>query len=617
MGHTKELSAEIISKAQSGVRTITAIVTSGNADRDGDMVDVKSLRFPLKAGGYVLGKDLNGSQVLDLPFLLNHSFNVEDMIGGWQSGKYIAETDEIQLEAGVSTRDKAQDLMKLFDEGFVGNNFSITMSDYTYDAPYIYDAEVVECSFVFKGANRDAKLQMVKSLLKGEDMAEIAKKSVEERKAELQKELADLEAQDQTPVVDVKEEVKEETPVAEPVAVEAEETPVVEAEVVEEAKVEETEEAEAEVAEEEKTNDEEVTKMSEIKDTVSKQVKEVVEAEAEVVTTKSFDKVELMAKQFSAWVTKDATELEKLNKMALDTYKTKATYHNTGVTADGGAIVPSNEFLTDVFTQLDQYSSIANDLRVITLTEGNGLDIATLLTDVVVTEVGTEGGNKPVTKLVFGDGDISVREFAGIAIVTKKLVRQAAVNVYDILRDSFARAIANKRAELALTDATSGIINKAGITDVSTGAMPTWAEIKSMPYAVTVAASQGGKYYISRELLESLDGVVVEGVDQNYVSLSGDGLTGTFKNGYPFAVEEVLGSSSAHAVFGNAGRYGILLRQGVVENETFDTGIVTDGSDVDHNLLQQNKLANRVAFYENVGWPLPSAFAVTTNGTSS
>lgn len=62
-------------------------------------------------------------------------------------------------------------------------------------------------------------------------------------------------------------------------------------------------------------------------------------------------------------------------------------------------------------------------------------------------------------------------------------------------------------------------------------------------------------------------------------------------------------------------RYGILLRQGTVESETFNSGVVNDGANgsngTDHNLIQDNKLAHRVAFYENVGYPLPQAFAVS------
>ena len=102
----------------------------------------------------------------------------------------------------------------------------------------------------------------------------------------------------------------------------------------------------------------------------------------------------------------------------------------------------------------------------------------------------------------------------------------------------------------------------------------------------------------------------------SYVTLDGEaGLSGRFRNGFRFSVEESLGGTNPHAVFGNFARFGILLRQGAVESETFDTGIVVDGASVEHNLLQQNKLAHRVAFYENAGFPVPAAFAVFEQGS--
>lgn len=581
-------------------KKVIAVVSSISIDRDYEVMNVQSLRLPTKDGGTIAVKDLTGNETnLDIPMLLNHDLSdVENTIGSVRKAYLM--NGELVFEFGISKRAKAQDMFTLIEEGHLNNAFSISVHDYDFEDGTISGGTIIECSLVTRGSNKDARVLAVMKSLGKDKMS-----NIDELKAkleEIQKEIDGLNVEQ--PVEEVQEEAEK--------AVNPDE--VAEAEIVEEA-VEEKEEKEEIKAEEvaEKAIEEPKEKeiKMDVKDVVAKQIKDVVEV-GEVVAEKKFDKVDLMAKQFSAWVNRDSAELANLNKIALDSYKNKATYLNTGVNADGGAIVPSNEFLTDVFTTLGDYSSIANDLRVITIENGNGLDIASLLTDVIMTEVASEGDSKAVTKPVFGDGDISVREFAGIAIVTKKLVRQAAVNVYEILRESFARAIAKKRAELALTDATSGIINKATVTEVETaGAIPTWAEVKSMPYKVTAGAAQGGKYYISRELLESLDGYTVNGVDQNIVELDGNGLSGRFKNGYAFAVEEVLTNSGVHAVFGNAGRYGILLRQGVVENETFDSGIVVDGSRAEHNLLQENKLANRVAFYENVGYPIPAAFAVT------
>lgn len=333
--------------------------------------------------------------------------------------------------------------------------------------------------------------------------------------------------------------------------------------------------------------------------------------------------------QLNAVMQKDTAELHNLNKHALNTlqkagYIEKATYLNVGTTADGGALIPNADLLTDIFTTLSDYSSVANLPRVINLTDGSSLDVATLTADVIMTEVGSEGGTKPVTKPTLGDGNVAVREFAGIALLTKKLVRQSAIDIYAVLRDSFARAIAKKREELILTDSTSGIVTKSGVVVMNAGGGTTSgkdtvaeisvAELKSMPFQVPVASAQGGSYVFSRLLLGSLAGRE-DTTGQPVITLNpgqqGGALSGTF-NGYPFVVAETLGTSDAvstvHAVFGNWKQYAILLRQGAVDSQVFDSGTVTDGSAVVHNLIQENKLAMRVEMWENVGYPLPGAF---------
>ena len=578
----KLLNVKVATKEIDGERTVVFVASSQNVDRDAEIVDVKSLRLPLKGGNYIVASQLTGNENVDIPFLIDHSWSVENVIGSVRKA-YLNETGELVFEAGISNREKAQDLLTLLEEKHLDNAFSISMYDYDYSENTIYNAEVVEVSLVWRGSNKDARLLAVKSLFEGDKMPE------EEIKPEVAEEVKP----------EVAEEVKEE---------------VVEPKVVEEVKP--AEEPKVEEVEEKKLNKE--TKMSKEKEIAQA---EIVEPASQEVASKEveLDKYEFTAKQFVAWVNKDAATLSELNKKAIASYsdlKNKETYLNAGTVADGGAIVPNAQLLTEVYSILANYSSVADDIRVITLTEGDSLDVATLLTDVVITEVATEGGDKAVTKPTFGDGEISLREFAGIAIMTKKLVRQAAVNVYNIIRDSFARAIAAKRAEMALTDATSGIVNKLGVNEVyATGtdvADYTWADVKKLPYAVPASTVQGGKYYISRELLETLDTAQdLQNRDLDIVTLSGNGLTGTFKNGFAFAVEESLGKDGApHAIFGAMGRYGILLRQSAVEAQTFDSGIVKDGASVEHNLIQQNKLAYRVAFYENVGYPIPQAFAI-------
>jgi HK97 family phage major capsid protein len=596
---TAHSSANVKALKLEGERMLRVIATSPTLDRDLEVIDTRSIRIPIKPRGWKYASDITESDEVDVPFLVDHEWALEKQAGSIQS-MFINGDGELETVVKLSTVDNGERVYTLAKEGHLGNSFSIgySLQNATLEEGVIKNIELTEFSAVFKGSNRDARLLEVKGVKEESTMAEAKEQTLKDKIAERDRLQSEIEA--------AEAEKEEKTEQVEQVA----ETPKDETE----ATTEQTD-----VAEEEDTKvNEETEQMSDQKAIAKEQVVAKAAPAQEVVKEEKMDKYDFTARQFVAWVTKDHKTLSELNKKALESYKnesgSKATYLNTGVTADGGAIVPSAELLRDVYSLLENYSTVSNDLRVITLTEGDSLDVATLLADVVVSEVETEGGDKPVTKPTFGDGNIALREFAGIAIITKKLVRQAAVNVYEILRESFARAIANQRAIMALTDPESGIIHKAGIvTTAGTG----WDAIRRMPYQLPVAAVPGAKYYISREMLETLDTALDgEGRDLDIVELDGDGLSGRFKNGYRFSVEEILGADTTHAVFGNFSRYGILLRQGTVESETFDTGIVVDGSSVEHNLLQQNKLAHRVAFYENVGYPLPGAFAILTAESS-
>jgi HK97 family phage major capsid protein len=355
--------------------------------------------------------------------------------------------------------------------------------------------------------------------------------------------------------------------------------------------------------------------------------------EAEIVS--KFDKMGKEAfavAQLNAALQGNHADLQELNDHAIKTLRDsglveKATYLNTGTPADGSVLIPNAELLNDVLDILPAFSPLANKLRVINLTAGNSIDVSALTTDVIMTEVGVEGGSKTVTKPVTGKTNIAVREFAGIALLTKKLLNQAAVDVYGMLRDSFARAIAKKREQLILTDATSGITQIAGtVNTVSpTGntlvASVTLKQLKAMPFSVPTASAGSGLYVFSRLLVASLAGRE-DTTGQPIITINsqnGGTLEGTF-NGYPFVVAETLGAADAvsttHAVFGNFAQYGFVVRQGAIDTAVFDSGIVVDGGSVSHNLIQENKLAVRTETWENVGYPLPGAFVkLTTSAT--
>ena len=472
MGNTKVLDAKVISKAQSGVRTITAIVTSGRADRDGDIVDVKSLRFPLLSGGYVLGKDLNGSQKLDLPFLLNHSFSVEDMIGGWQSGRYIEATGEIELEAGVSTREKAQDLMKLFDEGFVGNNFSITMADYTYDAPYIYDAEVVEVSFVFKGSNREAKLQMVKSLLKGENMEKST--ALEDKKAELKK-LQDEVAELEKATTETQEETTDENS-------ETETATNVE---VKEETTDETQEVTEDQIKEKETDTMEKSVVNQVKDPVQVTEEVAVKNYSQRAIKENF------VDQFVAkFVEKDTTKLTEVRTKALEMagVKSKEVF-GQGTTAD--TLYLPNLVVNDIIKCYQEVAGYSQGVSRMDITGQTLIDLPVMTGSGRFQRVG-RGQRKPISNPEMDSVRFEPKEWATIVAWYDYVQKNSKMAVYQLMVEFIAEAYALTEDDIVINYAGGAVVGES-VNDPASGLVP----LLTAAGRVHTAAGTTGADYIN------------------------------------------------------------------------------------------------------------------------
>ena len=155
-------------------RRIRFVASSVNEDRHYEKVDVASLRLPLKQGGEIRAGVIpteGVNDLVDIPLILNHSGDVRDTIGSVRSAFY--ENGELIFEAGISKREIAQEMLLLLEEGHLSNAFSITMSDldYNFESETISNAEIIEVSLVFRGANREARLLAVKSL-KGDEMSQ-------------------------------------------------------------------------------------------------------------------------------------------------------------------------------------------------------------------------------------------------------------------------------------------------------------------------------------------------------------------------------------------------------------------------------------------------------------
>lgn len=269
-----QIDGALKTKDAEGERRIQFVASSNQLDRHGERVDVASLRLPLKSGGEIRVSQIgeNGVEGIDVPLMLNHSADIRDVIGSVRKAFYV--DDELIFEAGFSKREIAQEILTLVEEGHLSNAFSITMSDfdYDYDTQVISNAEVLEVSVVFRGANKEARLLAIKSLLGGEQMEEAEKIDVVE--ADKTEEAVEETIVEETEAeAEVVESSDEEAKVAEEQADEGEEK-----EAVAEAEPEKVEEPAEELKEE---------KESEMDKEIAKEA--IVEKASPVQTVKSSD----------------------------------------------------------------------------------------------------------------------------------------------------------------------------------------------------------------------------------------------------------------------------------------------------------------------------------------
>lgn len=273
------INGTIKTKVVDGERRIVFVASSANVDRHYEQVNVSSLRLPLKGGGDITVEAIPAegvTDIVDIPLMLNHSGDVRDVIGSVRSAFF--ENGELIFEAGISSREVAQEMLTLIEEGHLSNAFSITMTDfdYNFESETISNAEIIEVSLVYRGSNKEARLLAIKSLMEGNKMSEAEKQNDTFGDAN-----GDGKDHSQKPADTPKEEAPVETP-------ETPETPV------EEPKNEETqtEENTDEPTEQEPTEEKEAETPNEEKKAMSKQIAKdtvVEKATQPVQSSKSAD----------------------------------------------------------------------------------------------------------------------------------------------------------------------------------------------------------------------------------------------------------------------------------------------------------------------------------------
>lgn len=233
-----------------GERRVTFVASTDSEDRDYERVMIETFRLPKKGGGEILVSDIpeGGTDDVDIPLLTDHDLFAVDKVIGSVRRAYFTD-GELIFEAGISSREYAQDVFKLIDEGHLDNAFSISFRDFNYnpDNGEIRDGEIIEVSLVTRGSNKDARVLEVKGLKEGEEVENPTTTPAEEVEA---KEVAETPVEATEPVE--AEPVEEKTEESE-----AEAPAQAEEEAVESGEEAKEEKAEAELVEETNESEEE------------------------------------------------------------------------------------------------------------------------------------------------------------------------------------------------------------------------------------------------------------------------------------------------------------------------------------------------------------------------
>lgn len=150
-------------------RTLTFLANSGKVMCGGLTVDLDTLKAPLTDGTLKLVSDLDESDRLSLPLLIDHMPSVEAQAGAitrlWMTDAGL------MAEARLSEVDNGERIRQLAADGCLTNSFSITV-EFTKQPGkdgIIHNGELVEISVVYRGADPRASFTSINNR-KGDTM---------------------------------------------------------------------------------------------------------------------------------------------------------------------------------------------------------------------------------------------------------------------------------------------------------------------------------------------------------------------------------------------------------------------------------------------------------------
>lgn len=527
-----------------GEKWMRLITTAPTLDRDGEVIDTASLKIPVKPFGTKYASELTPSDIIDLPFLLDHKWEVEKQLGSVRS-MFINADGELETLVGFTSLARGKDAHTLAKENHLGNSFSGTfdyLNSYTVDG-VIYDAELVELSMVFKGSNRRARvLEVSKSVKKGSNMADN----------------------------DEDQEVVEET--------------TTETETVEER-------VETKPVDEEKVVEKTIKKEKPMSDSVAvKQVKDVPKAEViekKEVKMSDDEQRKLFVKQVMAYQSRDLSALEELNEKA---YKADSSEHRDlqkkAIDFSDGASIFQTEVVSSDIQQ--EYTNVG---RVGTLVQRIDITGAETWKQIIQTAgagfrpVGVEE-EKQEDKPVWTHLSIEPKEHALIVAWYDGVAKRTPLAVYQTIVQYIAREYAKLEDKIILSFA--GVTTGGGDVFAATGIVPVL--LADGTQTVNVADFTAAK--------------IQEGLGRAYGHIDSDGTLTMVANRQTWGMLAVTVDTQGRNVFtvvGNQVSAGALGTFNVVISQEVPNGVVVMGDFNDYQLVTNGGLETLFSREATVG----------------
>lgn len=310
------------------------------------------------------------------------------------------------------------------------------------------------------------------------------------------------------------------------------------------------------------------------------------------------------------------------NEKALEARR-KAGYNNTATDADGGYIVMDPEFEAEIEKIAPAYGVALTEANV-RVTDRETIKTNKRGNNVTMYEI-TEAGAKTVSKLTISQVEVSLREFAGIAVATDKLIEDAAIDFWQDVIEGFAEEMARWADVLVFTDRTAskqGVLHIAGTKAIAVGAAITsltWDHLLDAEVSVPTNAMKNGKFYMHR----SVWNIVRKCKDSElrYMWLPQMGLQTPW--GTPVVLVDAMPTSTdvgdanePYVVFGDLKRIRLYRKRGL-EFLQSQHATITDADSVSQNLYMQDMTALRATVRMVALHKFPEAFCIIGTGTVS